>query len=397
MQPAFAEIQSLTQLWDYSYRHVQPTNTFITYSEQSEGLSYKKINALAHCVAAYFVWKGLKKGDKVGLICENAPMYKAVDLAVSLSNGVNVSINPSMPAKMIRQIIRDFQIKIIYLSGYDFYCKHKSWLDPLAVNDLVILCNVPHLLELSEGDKLVALYCATDVGKNYWRENISALRALKSNIKSDDRATIFINQLSEDDYESIQLTHGEVIHLLSKIWNDFKVAIKQEKINILAIEPYYHLFGRLAGLYLPLITGNPVFLNRTNRTLLQDIERCKPNVLVAERYTLERLFESLKNQFSDDHSFRSRYFDSAFSNAVKVQELKEQKASVPLGLSYKLKMNKRMVLKKAKNDFLASVDFILSQPEAQLKFYRQIFSALNINVLEGLDVSSFEQVHKSKK
>lgn len=397
MQPAIAEIETLTRLWDYTYRSIQPTDTFITYSERSEGLTYKKISALAHCVSAYFVWAGLKSGERVGLLCENTPMYMAMDLAINLANAVNVSIPPGMPPKLIRQIIADFQIKVLYLSSYDLYCKHKSWLDSLA-NRLVILCDVPPLLELSETDKLVALYCATDVGKNYWREHLAQMRNLKYHLKGEDKATIILEQKSEDDYRSIQLSQGEVIRLLAKLTEDYKRALSKERKQILSVEPYYTLFGRLAGLYLPLLTGDTVFLNRTNRTLLQDIQRCSPNLLVAEQKSIQVLFDAIKRDFTENHSFRARYFDSSFANAIKVQELKHKKQSVSFSLNSKYRFAKRTVLQKAKTELIQPVDFIFTQPNLDLYLNQQRFQALETVVLPGTDLSSLEDiVYKVKK
>jgi long-subunit acyl-CoA synthetase (AMP-forming) len=396
MRPAFAEIETLTRLWDHTYRSIQPTDTFITYSERSEELTYKQISALAHCLAAYFVWAGLKRGDRVALLCENTPMYMAMDLAMNLSNAVNVSIPPGTPPKLIRQIITDFQIKVLYLSSYDLYCKHKSWLDGLA-NRVITLCDVPPLLELSETDKLVALYCATDVGKNYWREHLTQMRNLKYQLKGDDKATIFIEQKSDEEYRSVQFSHSEMISLLGKLSEDYKQALSKDQKLILSVEPFYTLFGRLAGLYLPLMMNDRVFLNRTNRTLLQDIQRCAPNLLVAELKSIQVLFDALKRDFTENHSFRARYFDSSFANAIKVQELKHKKQSVSFGLNSKYNFAKRTVLHKAKKELLQTVDFILTQPNPDLYLTQQRFQALETVVIPGTDLTSVENVYRVKK
>jgi|GEM_PF-6286243 len=396
MLPASAEIETLTRLWDHTYRSIQPTDTFITYSERSEGLTYKKISALAHCLAAYFVWAGLKRGERVGLLCENTPMYMAMDLAINLSNAVNVSIAPNTPPKLIRQIIADFQIKVLYLSSYDLYCKHKSWLDGLS-NRIVILCDVPPLLELSETDKLVALYCATDVGKNYWREHMAQMRNLKYQLKGDDKASIIIEQKTEEDYRSVQFSHSELLSLLGKLMDDYKRALSKDRKQILSVEPFYTLFGRLAGLYLPLLMNDMVFLNRTNRTLLQDIQRCSPNILVAEQKSIQVLFDALKRDFTENHSFRARYFDSSFANAIKVQELKHKKQAISFGLNSKYRFAKRTVLHKAKMELLQPVDFILTQPSSDLYLTQQRFQALETVVIHGTDLTSLEHVFRVKK
>lgn len=400
MQSPLSEVSNLVELWDQKYRKVTNTDTLVTFSENSEGLSYKKVNAIAHCLAAYFMKDGVNRGDRIAMLCDNTPMYLVFDLAIHFSGAVNITLSPNFSSKILKQVLREFNVKVLYLSSYDLYNKHKSWLDPI-VGQLKILCNVPPSLELNESDKIVALYCATDIGKVFWREHIQSVKRTKLSIESTHKAAIFITPTGEDTYRSRQYSHKEIIEGLIRLSEDFEPITKSNpRRNFLCTESFYLYHGRLIGFYLTYFFSHKIILSRTNRTLVRDIEHSQAFAIIASEETLLKLNQAIRKQFIDEYNFRGRYFDSSFKNARKYQELREKKQSIPFGVSYKFKIARRTVLKRAKRKYFKTVDYIFAsecEHKKDLEHFFLSLQAIFLSTKEGVNLLDFKPSEKQNQ
>ena len=70
-------------------------------------------NNLSHA----FIKLGIKKDDKVGIICSNRPEWNMLDMAIMQVGAVSVPIYPTISKEDYRYIINDCSVKLIVLEG----------------------------------------------------------------------------------------------------------------------------------------------------------------------------------------------------------------------------------------------------------------------------------------
>ena len=75
------------------------------YVETTNNLSYA------------FIKLGIKKDDKVGIICSNRPEWNMLDMAIMQVGAVSVPIYPTISKEDYRYIINDCSVKLIVLEG----------------------------------------------------------------------------------------------------------------------------------------------------------------------------------------------------------------------------------------------------------------------------------------
>lgn len=69
-----------------------------------------------HSLASYMLSQGIEHGDRVGILSENRYEWAAVDLAIQMIGGINVSLYTTLPAGQCEYILQDSEAKMFFVS-----------------------------------------------------------------------------------------------------------------------------------------------------------------------------------------------------------------------------------------------------------------------------------------
>ena len=103
------QVHTLIDLWERAYEQSTSDEIFVRQLD-GEALSYKKINAMGHCLAAYLYQRGQRKGAPIVVIDDGRPVFMAVDLAIHILGGVNIVLAADAgwrPTIALRQSLAD--------------------------------------------------------------------------------------------------------------------------------------------------------------------------------------------------------------------------------------------------------------------------------------------------
>ncbi|RZL48761.1 MAG: long-chain fatty acid--CoA ligase, partial [Pedobacter sp.] len=97
----------------------KPEETFLIHKKGAnwEEISFKETLAKADAVSAFFLEKGIVKGDRLGLMMENSPEYVYYDQGIQQIGVINVSIYPTLSEQEVAYIINDSGIKAILVGN----------------------------------------------------------------------------------------------------------------------------------------------------------------------------------------------------------------------------------------------------------------------------------------
>ena len=102
----FKEIPQLT-LYDIFKRNVEKHSENIAVSDSKDSISYRKLDELSDCAAAYLVKKGVRKGDRVAVIGNRNLRTPINILGVIKAGGTYVPVNPQYPEERRRYIVEN--------------------------------------------------------------------------------------------------------------------------------------------------------------------------------------------------------------------------------------------------------------------------------------------------
>lgn len=103
----------------------QPEETFLINKKGDswQEISYATTLDRANAVSAFFLNKGIEKGDRMGLMIENSPEYVYYDQGIQQIGAVNVSIYPTLSEQEVAYIINDSGLKAILIGNPFLYKK----------------------------------------------------------------------------------------------------------------------------------------------------------------------------------------------------------------------------------------------------------------------------------
>jgi long-chain acyl-CoA synthetase len=371
----FDEISTLPDLWDYTLKNVNPDEVFLILGKQS--FSYKQLNALAWCIAAYFFSKDIQKGDKVVIYSKNTPLGVFADWATQFVGAVSIFLPQDAQPEIVRQIIQEARPKFIFLSAYQLYSKNKNWLDISALRSEII-CNVEKEQELQETDKVTDLNFAIEIGKVYWRENLNLLKNRRSSIRPSDTSTVFYFHLLENN-KPYSLTHKQILGVIK-----LSVAAGQHFNNqkvFFSILSQAYLLEKVAGLYFPLLLETQIQFSQNWENILGELAQIAPTCFVATPDIFEWIFFNIKDEFGKQNKLKGKYFDSSFQTMIKYMELKKSNKSVPLILRLKSKVAYKIVLSKIKKKYFPQLQYVITEDVVYSEHWFKMFLALNIPML----------------
>jgi long-subunit acyl-CoA synthetase (AMP-forming) len=373
------ETQTIGQLWDAVYGRLNPTALLQHLPEQGIALSPKQINATARCLAAYFHYRGWRKGDRIAILAYNEPYYLPLDMAMHLIGAVNVSLSMESSPDFIRKAVSHHRVKALCITQYQYYHQHRDWLNALANTGVEILCQVPDRIEPTSSDKIIVLKAAINYGKVYWREHQPLMKYLETQVQGADPATLVMPHEADGLLATTTYAHRQILDALQQIQKQYPKLDAHHRIY--AIEPFSSLHARLATLYYPVLKNIPVFhfLPSSHRTIDQ-IEEQGATILVPSLASLLSIRQSMLNAFERLYVLRNRYVTAAFQAQIRYNQLQAQSADIPFGLRVRRYFAQRYVLKRFRTELLPTLEQVWMEPHDSLPELAQWFGALQVQL-----------------
>ena len=107
-----------------------PKKKFLFHKKNNNwvGLDYSEINNLVIKLQNFFKKKGIKKNDRIFLMCSNRPEWFVCDIAIQSLGAITVPCFITNNKQDIKFIINDCKPKILILENDQFYLKNKDFI-----------------------------------------------------------------------------------------------------------------------------------------------------------------------------------------------------------------------------------------------------------------------------
>ena len=253
----------------------------------------QKVDAFADALLSL----GLKRGDRVGLLTENQPLWAVVDLAVAKRGWVLVPMHTVLTVEQIQKILRQSRAKALFLGG--------------GVDE-----KIPSLLAGLPTEVASVIFFesgkapSSKAGRRYTSipELLSQPKRkapTEAPIEGDEVSTIIFTSGTTGEMKGVLLSHQGLIDSVT-YGNDPVEATADRRI--LSVLPLSHAFERNAGLLGPFFIGTTVYYGRGIPQLVEDIQIFKPDRIAAVPRLLEKIEAGVKDKLRKQSSALYRVF-----------------------------------------------------------------------------------------
>ncbi len=222
--------------------------------------------------------RGIRQGDRVGILGENSPQWGIAYLAITSIGAVAVPILPDFHKSEVHHIIRNSGAKVLFVSSKLVHKAEEKrlgslkllvGLDPISRKDLPY--KVENLSDLMTGAKETTLPPAK--------------------IKEDDLAEILYTSGTTGHSKGVMLSHKNITYNALQALR--AIAITPED-TLLSILPMSHSYECTCGFIAPLCGGAKIYYIKglpTAQTLLPALEQVRPTIVLSVPLIMEKIYK----------------------------------------------------------------------------------------------------------
>lgn len=318
---------------------------------------------------------GVQPNEKIAVISTtNRTEWNILDMAVLQIGAQNVPIYPTISKEDYEYVLSHSEATYCFVSDETVLEK----LNPIKGNT-----------------KLKAVYTFDDIaGEKSWKDvlnlgeddsNQNEIETRKSNVKSDDLATLIYTSGTTGTPKGVMLSHKNLVS--NVIDSSPRVPMENGKAKALSFLPVCHVFERMI-LYLYQFCGIEIYFAESIETISDNLKEIKPNVMTAVPRLYEKVYDKIIAKGTELTGIKKALFFWAVNLGLKFE---------PYGANgwwyeFKLKIARKLIFSKWKEGLGGNLGTLVSGSAALQPRLIRIFSAAEMPILEGYGLTETSPV-----
>jgi len=373
----------------------KPQDTFLIAKLGNDWteISYEDTLKRADAVSAFFLEKGIQKGDRLGLMIENSPEYVYYDQGIQQIGAINCSIYPTLSEQEVAYIINDSGIKAILVGNNFLYRKVLK----IAANCKALSTIIPAFKEYEKvtvpDDVQAEIISFTDI-LSLKHQLTAAEKAeidqCRSAIDPHDVSSLIYTSGTMGTPKGVMLTHHNFVKNVEVCLQQIPVIDETE--TFLSFLPLSHVFERTATYHVCCAQGCKIAFAQSLELLAKNMGEVRPTVMNCVPRLLERIHDKAIKSGTSAGGTKAKIFNWALETGKSYRVAKETGKNPGLMLSAKKALAEKLVFSKIKEKTGGRLKFMISGGAALPKNVGEFFGDLGIKILEGFGLTETSPV-----
>ncbi len=329
--------------------------------------SVKDYKEHSYKLASGLLELGIKKGDKIATITNNRPQWNFVDMAISMTGAVHVTIYPTITKKEFKYILEHSETKIIFVSNKLIYKKIKE-----------IICELPQIEKIYTFDNIYGTINwkdLADLGKRYLKQNKKEIEERKKSIDENDLATLIYTSGTTGVPKGVMLSHKNILSNSIASANRMHLNYNHKVLSFL---PLSHVFAHMTN-YLYQIKGISIYYAQGVAKVADNINELQVDGFITVPRLLEAIFEKITAKAKKLPKFKRKLFDLSLKVGEKYHPYKKKNAIYKT----KYKLVNKLVYSQWRKALSPNIAFLGCGGSALSPRLARIFWAAGFKIFEG--------------
>lgn len=359
-----------------------------TPSSEYKPIKWDQVTDDVYSIAAYLIEKGIQKGDRVGILSENRYEWAAIDLAIQIVGGINVSLYTTLPAAQCEYILQDSDAKLFFVSTGLQLKKAVEVFDNCESMSEVIAFDTPTLTHLMDNDFVKMYDDMLMEGGKHLEEHKETIRKRAKQIQPEDVATLIYTSGTTGKPKGAMLTHNNIV-------SNVKAATQHiywdDNDRLLSFLPLCHSFERTAGYYAMISSGVEIYYAESVDTVSKNMPEAKPTIMISVPRLFEKMYNLIVKSVEEGSDTKKKIFNWAVETGRKY---KEGKRGI---VSLQKKIADKLVFDKLKERTGGHVRLFVSGGAALPPDIDTFFQCAGMNILQGYGLTETSPVMAANK
>lgn len=285
-------------------------------------LTYAQVGEMVDNTAKGLAETGVKKGDRVGLYMPNSPYYPIMFFAAAKVGATVVNFSPALSLEQLEEQVKDAQITTMVSLDLNPFFDNVRILQKKNLFKNTVKCRFDNMLPFFKKwgfrvlENLKSIFGKAVISADNAGEKESVFKFRKLQYKAGESAAFTTAVDAENDVAVLQYTGGTTGAPKGAMLTHFNLMANAQQIEslygfsddkdpngvyvvpgqekILAVLPYFHVFGMMVGMIYALKSGSEIVMvpnPRDYKDVLKTIDKKKPTIMPAIPQLLQKLVE----------------------------------------------------------------------------------------------------------
>ncbi|WP_113653352.1 AMP-dependent synthetase/ligase [Pedobacter namyangjuensis] len=371
----------------------KPEETFLIHKKNAnwEEISFKDTLLRADSISAFFLERGIQKGDRLGLMIENSPEYVYYDQGIQQIGAINTSIYPTLSEQEVAYIINDSGIKAILIGNPFLFKKILKIADSCP--------ELKYIIPAFEGFEKVAIPSGLKaevisynilLSKSVSADEQKLINLRRREVLPSDVSSLIYTSGTTGTPKGVMLTHYNFVKNVEVCLQQIPVIDETE--TFLSFLPLSHVFERTATYHVCCAQGCKMAFAQSLELLAKNMGEVRPTVMSCVPRLLERIHDKAIKSGTAGGGLKANIFTWALTIGNDYRVKKESGKNPGLLLSAKKAIAEKLVFSKIKEKTGGRLKFMLSGGAALPKNVGEFFGDLGIKILEGFGLTETSPV-----
>lgn len=339
--------------------------------------SWSSVADRAARLRAGFRSMGIKRGDRIAILCDNSPEWVIVDMAALGLGAVVVPLYTTGGAEETHHVLTDSGARLLALDSAQRLDKVRGLGSLPALETIVLTCQAP-APGPGAGPRIVSL----DQASGY-----DPMPAINGN--RDELATFIYTSGTSGPSKGVMLSHGNII---ANCESNLAALDLDSNDMTLSFLPVAHSFERTAGYYTVMLGGGTIAYAEGLVQIAANLLEIEPTVVLTVPRLLEAVYSRVMRTVESSSPARQRIFRAALAIGSHAADYRHRGRPVPLHLSAAMMVFRRLVFGKIRAIFGPRLRYLISGGAPLSAEINRLFAAAELPIVEGYGLTEASPV-----
>lgn len=300
-------------------------------------------------VAHSLLLEGVQHQEKVGIYSQNMPEWTFADVGTMLIGAVPVPIYATNIDLQAKYIIKDAEIKILFVGEEHQYNEILKIIDNKDVP-------LKKVIVFDENIKLKhskTVYFSQWISQNH-AEVASTYKIREQQLNEEDLATLIYTSGTTGEPKGVMINHKNITK--SFINHDLKFNLTN-KDSSLAFLPLSHVFERLWSFYI-FHKGMMNTYNKDPKNIAKTIMEAKPTVMCSVPRLYEKIYHLIHTNLKKTSFAKRKLFQWSIAVGNKFEQAVVKNIKIPFTTNLQYKIADKLVLSKVRERLGGNLKFM---------------------------------------